>query len=335
MKTINGTLNKTARQSIVDDMVSQYNEANENVITEFDVLIKSDKAKTVLVNGTPKKILMKHENNKNNNESNYYLQLKSYPKEILNGDFVTEKSDDPNEVNRTYLVTSVPQLERDCDVNYVALCNQTLNYKGLSKPIPCYATNSSYGTKGVVDLNQITVFEAKILFYTQWNKDTAKIRQDMRFIFNNDKYSVYQVVDIGRVTTGNVLRLVMNKVEYIESKDDLENNIAYNDFLEGNTPTPPPINPDTYNIKPSSGDFTINKYGSKTFTICDGSGVPSTDTWNVELIYNNVPTNHIEVVSKTSNSIRIKNILGACDSVPKIKFTKGNITIEAEVRLIR
>ncbi|MGL5152639.1 MAG: hypothetical protein ACRC7N_18960 [Clostridium sp.] len=211
-------------------------------------------------------------------------------------------------------------------------CFQTLNWHGLDKPVPCYATNSSYGTKGIVETSYLNLYEAKVLFYLPYNETTSIIKQDMRFIFNNDKDSVYKVVDKSRVTTGKVLRLVMDKIAFDETRDDSANNVAYNEFLMRDYVNEPPGN--INNIQTSSGGLDINKYGAKTFNICCGD-IPTKDAWEISIDYNGVPHNHIEVIEKTYSAIRIKNLLGHHDNKIKIIYSKNNETLEAEVDLVK
>ena len=229
--------------------------------------------------------------------------------------------------DKTYILMEV----EDNAVDKYALsfrCNQTLNYKGLSEPIPCYCDNSSYGTKGIVETNYLTIYDGKILFYVQYNEDTKKIRQDMRFIFDNDKHQVYKVVDINRVVTGNVLRFVMAKDEINNALDDVENNIAYNAFLESNEP----IATETYEVKSSSGSFNIRRWTSGTYTIYNVDGTVASG-FDISVDYlgnassiatiNEVDDKHIKI---TNNGYTGKTI--------KLIFTKDTTTIEVEVALI-
>lgn len=211
-------------------------------------------------------------------------------------------------------------------------CNQTLNWKGLKEPIPCYADNSSYGVKGVIETNYMNLYDGKILFYTQLNEDTRKIRQDMRFLFNNDKNSVYEVVDINTVVTGNVLRIVMNKSEFIEGRDDVENNIAYNEWLDVETPTEPTQG--TYGIKSSTGIMDINRWNTNTFTVLNELGIDDNGTWNISVDYGTTPSGYITIKEQGNNYIKITNN-GYSGYEIGLTFDNGVISITQQVRLVR
>lgn len=210
-------------------------------------------------------------------------------------------------------------------------CNQTLNWKGLDKPIPCWCDNSSYGTKGVISSTYLNEYDGKILFYTQWNEKTKQIRQDMRFIFDNSRYSVYKVVDVNRVVTGNVLRLVMDKTEFSEHEDDDINGIAYNEWLEFVPENP---TPNTSDIKSYTNSMEIERWNMNMFTVVDGAGVDSTEKWTIQVNYNNNPTDSVIVNEIGDNYIKLTNN-GYIDKEIILTFTSGNTTINKTIRLVR
>jgi hypothetical protein len=218
---------------------------------------------------------------------------------------------------------------KTCTLEY---CNQTLNWQGLDNPIPCWCDNSSYGTKGIIESNYLTEYDGKILFYIQYNDKTKIIKQDMRFLFDNDERSVYKVVDVNRVVTGNVLRLVMDKTEYNSEKDDVENNIAYNDWLDV-TSTTPPIE-GKHSIKSSIGIMQINRWDTNTFTILNEQGIEDSGVWDISIDYNGNPTNYITVKDKGNNYIKIMNN-GFMGCEIKLKFTKGDISLVETVGLVK
>lgn len=218
---------------------------------------------------------------------------------------------------------------KTCTLEY---CNQTLNWQGLDKPISCWCDNSSYGTKGIIESSYLTEYDGKILFYAQYNDKTKLIKQDMRFLFDHDKDSVYKVVDVNRVVTGDVLRLVMDKTEFDSENDDVENNIAYNKWLDI-TPTTPPIE-GQYSIKSSIDVMEINKWDTVTFTVLNGQGEEDNEVWDISIDYNENPTDYITIKDKGNNYIKIKNN-GFMGYEIKLKFTKGDISLVETVRLVK
>lgn len=116
------------------------------------------------------------------------------------------------------------------------MCNQSLIWKGLISSIPCYITNSSYGSKGEVhNIEQISDFDARAVILVGINEYTKQIRNGMRFIFNHSKDDVYEITK--KTTAYNSLNekgyisLTCKYVKWVQ-EDDFENNIAFNSFLE-------------------------------------------------------------------------------------------------------
>lgn len=336
IRKLNGTYGKSLKQSYIDDLVYQYNLADENVITKFTALVNSNQGKFLVRHrdslSTPIRVLMEYKNNKNTTNSNYYIEIKSNLNDVLNGD-ILEYSDETAFRKDYYLCLSKPMRKRDYDINYVVNCNQTFNWLGLDKPIPCWCDNSSYGTKGVIGTNYINEVDGKIVYYTQYNEKTKQIRQDMRFLFNNDEKYVYKVVDINNVVTGNVLRLVMDKAEFDPINDDVENNIAYNKWLI-TSDEPTETENKEYLIKAYTGLHEIHKYDSNVFIICNLEGVEDAETWEIKIDYNSNSEDVVVIEEVTGNSIMLRNN-GYIGVEIVLNFTKGYVTVSQTVRMVK
>lgn len=213
------------------------------------------------------------------------------------------------------------------------LCNQTINWKGLKDPIPCVAEDTAYNDKGEINLDYFSMVDGKLAIYVPVNEITNTIKQNMKFIFNHNRMMKFEIISIKNVTTPNIYKIVMKKVEYFEDKDDLVNNIADNEKILGEDK--PIINPsDGYDIVSSLGTFDIRQYGASTFTVMN-NGVADTEEWNITVDYNGVDTSHIKVETITSNSIKIRNSKGANTNKIMLNFTKGNVVISKEVGLVK
>ena len=234
---------------------------------------------------------------------------------------------------KTFLITEFQDDQDIAPYSTAKFCNQTLNWKGLEKPIPCVAEDSAYNDKGEINLDYFSMVDGKLAIYVPVNEITNKIKQNMRFVFNHNSMMVFEIISIKNVTTPTIYKIVMKKVEYFEGKDDLENNIAYNDdILDKDKPT---IEPSIgYEIVSSLGTFDIRQYGASTFTIMRDSE-PDTEEWSITLDYNGVSTSHIKVESQTSNSIKIRNLKGVSENKLKLTFVKGDISINQEVGVIK
>ncbi|WP_195966744.1 hypothetical protein [Clostridium sp. 1001283B150210_160208_E6] len=236
IKAVNGTNGKSCVDSFRDEMIQQYNEANKNVITEFSILINSDKAKSVKINNTPNKVLIKY----NKKE----IQVKAFVNSLNSGDYIYY-TDEEAERNHIYLNTSTPKRIRDYEYHLVEECEQELSFSFTKNPIPCIAEGESYGVKitGGTEFN--AQVDTKVKVTVQDNAETRKLKPDHRFIFNNSEYGIYKIGDI-TVYNNGLLTFTCQKDQYQKGYDDLENNIAYNGVIP-DEPTEEP-KPVTYKI---------------------------------------------------------------------------------------
>ncbi len=313
IKAINGTLNKSCVDSFRDEMINQYNEANKNVITEFSILINSDKAQDVKINDMPSKVLIKY----NKKE----IQVKSFINALNTGDYIYYFDKESNK-NHVYLNTSIPKRIRDYEYHLVEECGQELCFSFTKNPIPCIAQGESYGVKitGGTEFN--TQVDTKVKVTVQNNEETRKIKPDHRFIFNHSEYGVYKIGDV-TVYNHGLLVFTCQKDEYMQQHDDLENNIAFNGDIK------PPIDDQvkTYSIKGCPNDEMIMGK-TETFTL-----EPPTDgvTWviNNELSIN---PNVAEIVSQDTNTCVVKCNVG--DDCFEIQGIKDKQVINANKKLI-
>ena len=164
-------------------------------------------------------------------------------------------------------------------------------------------------------------------------------------MFDNDPNSIYEIVDLSSATTPGLKRMVANKTEYKPGYDDLENNIAWNRFLEQGVETV------EFEVVSSSNKFEILKNSSVTFTVkpkfdmlIHGSLGTLIRTyyfdnlkkylWDIDLV--DVEQDWCEVVRKTNESITIRNIKGYNKNPVVISFKpigEGYQEIRQEVRV--
>lgn len=236
--------------------------------------------------------------------------------------------------NKTYLVL---EFEDNSVVPYAKAfqCIQTINLKGWDKPQPCWGTNSSYGVKGEIDTNFFTLIDGKIQFKIQKNKYTDMIDLGTRLLFNHKKRHVYNVVECEDVLTENTYIITVKKTEFLEGKDDLVNNIAYNEYLEVEIPVNPNPNPTySYNIIADNGDLSLKRYNPNTFRVVDSYGNNVSGTWTITIDYNGVPESNITIKETGTNYIKLINNKGYNALPIKIKFKKNTITLTQIIRLV-
>lgn len=214
-------------------------------------------------------------------------------------------------------------------------CNQTVNLKGWDKPIPCWGTNTSYGVKGEIDTNFFTIVDGKIQFKVQKNKYTDMIQKGTRFMFNHSKKFLYKVVECENILNQGVYTITVDKDVNYSVKDDLVNNIAYNEYLETETPVNPNPNPSNpYNIIADSGDLSLKRYNPNTFRVVDSYGNNVSGTWTITIDYNGVPESNITIKETGANYIKLINNKGYNALPIKITFKKNTITLTQTIRLV-
>lgn len=212
-------------------------------------------------------------------------------------------------------------------------CNQTINWKGLNNPIPSVCEDTAYNDKGEISIDYFSMVDGKIAIFVPVNGLTNQISQNMRFIFNHDKDAVYEVISMKNISTPTIYKIVMKKVEYFEGKDDLENNIAYNNKIVDKVEDIPIVT-DGYTISSSLNTFEVRQYSAPTFTVLK-NGEIDTETWDITIDYNGVTTTHINIENKTENSIKIRNSKGLNENKLILNFSKGDIKVSQEVGLVK
>ena len=176
-------------------------------------------------------------------------------------------------------------------------CNQSLNYKGLnSNLIPCYISNSSYGSKGEIhNIEQISDFDARAVILVGVNQYTSQIRNGMRFIFNHSKDDVYEVTKkttaYNSLNGNGYMQLTCKYVKWVQ-EDDFDNNIAFNSFLEDN------VNPSIDISLVGNENVLIND--TQTYTINNVSNI------TFKLDDDTIAEGNAEIVSQDGTSCIVK-----------------------------
>lgn len=268
IRKLNGTYGKTTKQAVLNEMLSQYEEANESVITEFDVLINSSKGKNVFINDTPSRVLIEYKNNKNSKENDFMVEVKSYMNSLTTGDYVRHYDVDLRESN-TYIIPSKPEKRRGYELSYGLFCNQVLRKSDwivddVYVSIPCNISNDSYGSKTNLNNDFIAETDTKTKIVAQHNEYTKLIKKDDRFIFANSENDIFKVIDISTSINNGIIVLICKKDLLKPEYDDLDNNIAWNGATDI-------VEPTDYII---SGADEIKVNNSYTYTLSPSVGSP-------------------------------------------------------------
>lgn len=306
IKTINNTLGKNnTKEALLDEMVSDYNAGVENTIMRFHVVVNTTDGKDVYVNDslTPiRGVIDTKKKQGAKSESEQSLQV--YPNLIKTGDVVRFKMNETDEFHN-YLITSDIDKKRGYDEVIFLECNQTLNLKGWDKPIPCVASNDSYGVKLNESVLQFSFRDAKMKVQVQKNSITKTIKNGTRFIFDNSEDDIYRVIDKSSAISSNIIVLMLEKVE-TKVGDDFVNNIACNDIV--------PDTPTTYNI---TGVENIKIGTQQTFTL---QPISTGITWEIDDLTIG------EIISQDSTSCIIKG-KGTTDELLTLNAIQNSVII--------
>lgn len=323
IKTINkSNNNKNDREAFVESMSQEFDSNYSNVIDQFEVEINTSRATQVVRNldiNDKIPVILTLENAKTSTESKYYAKIQCYCGELETGDYISFVDKESNR-EQTLIIVSIPEHQHNYDkhdIVYALNCNQTINRKGFPYPIPCSADNSSYGVKGEIEVGSFSISDGKMKVHMQRNKLTDLFMQNERVLFDHDRYSVYEIVDISSVTTPSLRRLIMNKVEYKEGYDDLEKNIAWNKFDDE------VIEKNSFKILSSTGKFEVMKNSVVTFSI-KGEILDTSIEWNITVNTDNIGSDWVEVLETTKDSITIKNLKGYNKNTFDINYTHPN-----------
>ena len=318
---------------------TEYNKSSNDTMKRsgikiFNKQLQGLESQDIIIDGINEKgIILNHLNDMNIDVEDRGLNV-SLDSSLRYGSYVEVPS-----LNKMFLAIS------DVDYHYfykncrIRWCNQTINRINWDSPVYCYATNSSYGDKGVIQSDTLNEIDGKILFYMQDNKKTSEINLDERYIFDNDKRQVYKVVKTETVTnggTGHVRKIVMAKSEANYEKDDFDNNIAYNGIVK-DTEHKDLDTSNQFNIISTNGNMNIKKYNTNTFKIVDSNNKETNDKWDIKLNYNGNSIDYIVVVKQNDNSISIKNLLGYSDNKLELEFTNksdNSIVLRSDIGLI-
>lgn len=278
---INGTkYSDSYKDEYLEELVDNYNELNEDkTISNFKLLSKTVDAVSCIIDGTFKKILVKETEGK----TIISTELNS----IKNGSLMEFYNKDREK--EYYLVTGKLVDKEDYIEAEVKLCNQMINLKNIKSPIPCIFKYNTSDTEGV----QILEYKGLAEIIVKKTDETKNIKLKHRFIFNNSKEEIFEVLDINATEYSGLYVYLVQKTEYM-NEDDLVNNIGYSPKNEGET------NNNSGSIPIIIGSDKITFGNQETYSINETGVIFSlTDTLSANIISQNGSSCIIE--SQTKN----------------------------------
>lgn len=319
-------------QRILDDSIYMFEESLES-LEGFDVTINNKiKTRAYITNNI-----------------NEYLENKEMRAMSVRNEIELEKGDYVYFENKIWIVLTDIDNHKSHKRCKIVKCNRVINLIGCPQQY-AYADDSSYGQKGVVNSTLMTYTDGQVKLSTQNNEYTKSIPLGYRLIFGNDKNMVYEVTKNDIMTTEASRRIMIKKTDF-DLRDDLKNNIAYNEKkLEFDEDYENPRhNEIDYIIKDTEGyyhskycpdgyDLELSKRDCTKIYICDELGNDLSDivfdiTSNINIV--NKYDSSVEIVSQGNNYIEVKNLYGYNGNDFIITFEKDDIKIPIKIKLSR
>ena len=319
-------------QRILDDSIYMFEESLES-LEGFDITINNKiKTRAYITNNI-----------------NEYLENKEMRAMSVRNEIELEKGDYIYFENKIWIVLTDIDNHKSHKRCKIVKCNRVINLIGCPKQY-AYADDSSYGQKGVINSTMMTYTDGQVKLSTQNNEYTKSIPLGYRLIFGNDKNMVYEVTKNDIMTTEASRRIMIKKTDY-DSRDDLKNNIAYNEKkLEFDEDYENPRHNEVdYIIKDTEGyyhskycqdgyDLELCKRDCTKIYICDELGNDLSDivfdiTSNIDIV--NKYDSSVEIVSQGNNYIEVKNLYGYNGNDFIITFEKDDIKIPIKIKLSR
>lgn len=209
-----------------------------------------------------------------------YIHLRHSAK-VSNGDYITY-TDNEDRADRTYIIRSV-NYDQINPIAHGFFCNQKFKLHGYDKEFLCYSNSTTYGNKGIVDIDTFSLLDSKTKIYVKRTPETESIELGTRIVFNN-RY-IYRITECDDVVFPGCFIMVAQRDEELVM-DDLVNGDAWNDKVDVKEPTKVEL----------SGEDKI-KIG-KEITITSNEDV----NWEIDEV------DSVEIVTQEARSITIKGL---------------------------
>lgn len=161
-----------------------------------------------------------------------YIHLRHSAK-VNSGDYITY-TDNVEREERTYIIRSV-NYDQINPVAHGFFCNQKFKLPGYDQEFLCYSNSTTYGNKGIVDVNSFSQLDSKTKIYVRRTPETETIELGTRIVFNN-RY-IYRITECDDVVFPGCFIMVAQRDEELVM-DDLKNGIAWNDNIIEKDPLP-------------------------------------------------------------------------------------------------
>jgi hypothetical protein len=304
-RKINNITSSNAKDLYISEMTKDYNNARENAIYRFDILINSIDGKDVYVNDsqTPiRGVIDVKRQQTADTEMQETIQV--YPNQVKQGDYVKFKIND-TDILRTYLIKSRMEKKHGYDEGIFLETNYILKFMidGKLYTLPAIVTNNTKYTLGIKSQTSAGFTEADGMFgvIVSYNNDLAKkIRLGQRFIVNEQAWKATQT---DHSSVPNVLAILLGETSIDYEVDDLDAEIA--------NAKPSKIHTYKFDI-PSIIQVSKDKTANILYSIMDEDGK--------SIDYSKV------VFSSDSNLIKINDTNGAT-TITGLSAGTGNIKL--------
>lgn len=273
-------------KSFKEDMINSYDDmyTNEDILDEFEFLINTNKAQTVIVNGEKEvRCLLDFERMKEKVYNSLSLGIKTYHNQLKVGDLIPLKfSYSPNMEKRTYIVRSLPQVNRTHDYSFIQCCLfdvNLINKQGNIISLPIFFEDNRARIEDR-EYETIIINNSKYQFLTQDNELTRQLGTRIKRVMIDGV--CYKVTGINTTSMKGLCYVGLTDSEFNPNTDSEELQIADYHLLVNNEPAPVDnvINGDDYIYYGETNNYTLHTGLTINDWLLEGNGIEFVDKEN-------------------------------------------------------
>lgn len=265
--------------SFRQDMINSFDTmfAEDDVLDEFEFLINTHKAETILVNGEKEvRCLLDFERMKEKVYNSLSLGIRCHHNEIKVGDFISLKfSHSPDMESRNYIVRSLPQINRTHDYCFIQCCLLDVNLitkNGDIMNVPVFFEDNRARIEDR-EYEHIVYNSGRQQFFTQDNELTRQLGTRIKRVMIDGL--CYKVTGINTTSMKNICYVGLVDSEFNPNNDSEELQIADYYLLKDDNEDPvlDVINGDDYIYYGETSRYTVPNEFKVDEWLMDGVGI--------------------------------------------------------------
>jgi hypothetical protein len=221
----------TEKEYKLSQISDNYNKNMANVITGFDILISTDRADVVKINGIEKRALIDYNSNFTLAKlENGQRTIKTYPNDMKTGDYVEIKNYTDADVYIKHIVIAKDPMRENYEQGYIKECNFTPKWIDEFNNIIercCILEDKTLYTSGEKINKYLVQGDTDAIMTMPNDKNTIKLKTGDRFILGNNinQRKVYRITKTNDFEEG-LLNIYLVEDKISDEYDNLTLGIA-------------------------------------------------------------------------------------------------------------